>query len=112
VAEAEAAYRRAVDRGHDGAATNLGVLLEEHGALDEAEAAYRRAVEHGAAAASFNLGVLLEERGDLAGAEEAYHCAEERGDDNVANVARAALLDLRGQPQAAGAGRVRGADHV
>ena len=112
VDEAEAAYRRAVDRGHDGAATNLGVLLEEHGALDEAEAAYRRAVEHGAAAASFNLGVLLEERGDLAGAEEAYCCAEDRGDDNVANMARAALLDLRGEPQAAGAGRVRGADHV
>ena len=112
VGEAEAAYRRATDRGHDAAATNLGVLLEEHGELDEAEAAYRRAVEHGAAAASFNLGVLLEERGDLAGAEEAYRLAEERGDADVANVARAALVDLRGEPEAAGAGRAAGADNA
>ncbi|MGZ4323587.1 MAG: peptidoglycan-binding protein [Solirubrobacteraceae bacterium] len=107
---AEAAYRRAADRGHDAAATNLGVLLEGHGALDEAEAAYRLAVEHGAPAASFNLGVLLEERGDLVAAEEAYRCAEERGHDDVANMARAALVDMRGKPRAGGAGRIRGAD--
>ncbi|MGZ6638018.1 MAG: peptidoglycan-binding protein [Solirubrobacteraceae bacterium] len=107
---AEAAYRRAADRGHDAAATNLGVLLEGHGALDEAEAAYRLAVEHGAPAASFNLGVLLEERGDLVAAEEAYRCAQERGHDDVANMARAALVDMRGKPRAGGAGRIRGAD--
>jgi peptidoglycan hydrolase-like protein with peptidoglycan-binding domain/Flp pilus assembly protein TadD len=112
VDEAGAAYRRATDRGHPEAATNLGVLLEEQGALDEAEAAYRLAVEHGSATASFNLGVLLEERGDLAAAEEAYRRAEELGDDDVANMARAAVFDLRGETQAAGAGRVRGADNA
>jgi peptidoglycan hydrolase-like protein with peptidoglycan-binding domain len=112
VDEAEAAYRRAADRGHDAAATNLGVLLEEHGELDEAEAAYRRAVEDGAAAASFNLGVLLEERGELTAAEEAYRRAEEHGDTDVANMARAALLDLREVAPAAGAGRAGGLPHA
>jgi peptidoglycan hydrolase-like protein with peptidoglycan-binding domain/TPR repeat protein len=112
VDEAEAAYRRAADRGHDAAATNLGVLLEEHGALDEAEVAYRRAVEGGAAAASFNLGVLLEERGDLPAAEEAYRRAEERGDKDVANMARAALVDLHEPAERVGAGRVRGTDYA
>jgi peptidoglycan hydrolase-like protein with peptidoglycan-binding domain/TPR repeat protein len=102
VDEAEAVYRRATDRGNDAAATNLGVLLEEHGELGEAEAAYRHAVELGGAAASFNLGVLLEERGDLVAAEGAYRRAEE-GDDNVANIARAALLDLREKREVTGA---------
>jgi hypothetical protein len=112
VDEAEAAYRRATDRGYGAAATNLGVLLEEHGDLDEAEAAYRRAVEDGVAAASFNLGVMLEERGERAAAEEAYRRAEERGDADVANIARAALLDLSEEPETAGAGRVPGAGNA
>ena len=43
LAEAEAAFRRADERGDAVAAFNLGVLLEERGALPEAEAAYRRA---------------------------------------------------------------------
>ena len=42
---AEAAYRRADDRGHRAGASNLGVLLQEGGDLDGAEAAYRRAEE-------------------------------------------------------------------
>jgi tetratricopeptide (TPR) repeat protein len=44
--EAEAAYRRADERGHATGAFNLGVLLEERGALPEARDAYRRADHH------------------------------------------------------------------
>ncbi|MGO9890735.1 MAG: peptidoglycan-binding protein [Solirubrobacteraceae bacterium] len=103
--EAAAAYRRAIERGNDAAASNLGVLLEERGALAEAEAAYRRADDHGDAIASFNLGVLLEERGALLDAEEAYLRAEGRGERDIANMARAALLDLGGEGLRAGADR-------
>jgi peptidoglycan hydrolase-like protein with peptidoglycan-binding domain len=102
---AEAAYRRAVDRGHDAAASNLGVLLEERGAVDEAERAYRRADDRGDAVAAFNLGVLLEERGALGEAGAAYRRAEQRGTDDVANMARAALLDLGEEPPQGGADR-------
>jgi peptidoglycan hydrolase-like protein with peptidoglycan-binding domain/tetratricopeptide (TPR) repeat protein len=94
VAEAESAYRRAEQRGYAAAASNLGVLLEERGAPTEAEAAYRRADERGDATGAFNLGVLLHERGALDGAESAYRRAEERGDDEVARIARGAVLEL------------------
>ncbi len=107
LAGAEAAYRRADEAGHGAAASNLGVLLEERGASAQAEAAYRRAVGRGDATAAFNLGVVLEERGELAGAEAAYRRADERGSGEVANLARAALLDLREalpQPSPTGAG--------
>jgi tetratricopeptide (TPR) repeat protein len=107
-AEAEAAYVRADKRRGNGV-TGLDVPPEEPGAPDEAEAAYRRAVEQGAAAASFNLGVLLEERGDLAAAEYAYRRAEEHGDEDVANLARAALLHLVRGVEAVGAGSAAGA---
>ena len=103
--EAAAAYRRAVDWGHDAAASNLGVLLEELGALDEAEAAYRRADDRDDAVAAFNLGVLLEERGALTDAEEAYRRAERRGERDIANMARAALLNLSGNGLRTGADR-------
>ncbi len=43
LAEAEAAFRRADDRGDARTACNLGVLLEGWGALIEADAAFRRA---------------------------------------------------------------------
>ena len=59
LAEAEAAFGRADERGDAVAAFNLGVLLEERGALAEAEAAYRRADERGDADGAFRLGVLL-----------------------------------------------------
>jgi peptidoglycan hydrolase-like protein with peptidoglycan-binding domain len=95
VAEAAAAYGRASGRGHDAAALKLGLLLVEHGAIAEAEAAFGRADERGDAIAAFNLGVLLQERGALAEAEAAYFRAEQRGDDEVANMARSALHDLR-----------------
>ena len=95
VAEAEAAYRRADERGHAAAASNLGVLLEQRGASAAAEAAYRRADERGDATGAFNLGILLEERGALSDAEQAYSRADDRGNDEVASVARGALLELR-----------------
>ena len=79
VAGAEAAYRRADERGHAAAASNLGVLLEAGGDRAGAEAAYRRADERGEANGAFNLGVLLEGSEDLTGAEAAYRRADERG---------------------------------
>jgi peptidoglycan hydrolase-like protein with peptidoglycan-binding domain len=103
--EAAAAYGRASGRGHNAAACELGVLLAEHGALAEAEAAFGAADERGDAAAAFNLGVLLHERGALADAEAAYRRAERRGDSDVANMARAALGDLRQEVAKTSAGR-------
>jgi peptidoglycan hydrolase-like protein with peptidoglycan-binding domain len=94
LAGAEAAYRRADKRGHAPAASNLGVLLEGQGDLAGAKAAYGRADERGEPNGAFNLGVLLEEHHDLAGAEAAYRRADERGHAKVAQMARAALLDL------------------
>jgi hypothetical protein len=40
---------------------------------------------------------VLEENGDLAGAESAYCRAEVSGQREVASMARAALLELRGR---------------
>jgi len=50
-----------VQRGHAAAAPNLGLLLEEQGALAEAEAAYRRADQRGDATGAFNLVALAGE---------------------------------------------------
>jgi Flp pilus assembly protein TadD len=47
LAGAEAAYRRADQRGDATGAFNLGGLLADQGNVDEAEAAYRRAYERG-----------------------------------------------------------------
>jgi peptidoglycan hydrolase-like protein with peptidoglycan-binding domain/Flp pilus assembly protein TadD len=99
LAEAEAAYRRANQRGNGAAASNLGVLLEERGALAEAEDIYRRADRSGDATAAFNLAALLEERGELLEAEGAYARAEHQGNAAVANIARAARVDLRDHMQ-------------
>jgi len=104
-AGAESAYRRADERGHAAAAANLGVLLEAQGDPVSAEAAYRRADERGEANGAFNLGILLEEQGDLAGAEPAYKRADQLGQAKVAQLARAALLDLRSGNHYAGAAR-------
>ena len=97
MADAEAAFRRAYERGDAAAAFSLGGLLIERGDLRGAEEAFRRADERGHVAGAFNLGVLLEERGDLEGAETAYLRAEQRGHGDVAEMARAALLELWGQ---------------
>ena len=91
---AEAAYRRADEGGHAAASSNLGVLLEGQGDRTGAEAAYRRADQRGEANGSFNLGVLLEETDDLAGAEAAYRRAEGSAEGKVAQLARAARLEL------------------
>jgi AcrR family transcriptional regulator/TPR repeat protein len=77
--EAEAAYRRADDRGDMDAAFYLGNLLAEQNLIPEAEAAYRRADERGHAGAASNLGLLLETRGHVRAAEAAYRRADERG---------------------------------
>ena len=47
LAEAEAAFRRADERGDADAAFNLGVLLEDRGALAEADGGLRRAGQRG-----------------------------------------------------------------
>ena len=84
LAEAEAAFRRADERGDAVAAFNLGVLLEDRGALAEAEAAYRRADERGDADGAFRLAVLLKERGALDEAAAAYDRASGRGHNAAA----------------------------
>ena len=52
---AEAAYRRADERGDPGGAYNLGMLLAERGDLEGAEAAWRRADERGDSGGACNL---------------------------------------------------------
>ena len=97
---AEAAYRRADDRGDSQGAFNLGILLEERGELEGAEGAYRRADERGDLEGACNLGVLLEERGELEGAEAAYRRADQRGDgDGASNLG--VLLEERGELEGA-----------
>jgi peptidoglycan hydrolase-like protein with peptidoglycan-binding domain/tetratricopeptide (TPR) repeat protein len=110
--EAAAAYDRASGRGHDAAAVELGVLFAEHGAPAEAEAAFRRADERGDAAAAFNLGILFEDRGALAEAEAAYVRAWQRGDDELADMARAVLLDLGHQMEETSAPPAKRAHHA
>jgi peptidoglycan hydrolase-like protein with peptidoglycan-binding domain/tetratricopeptide (TPR) repeat protein len=99
-AAAELVFREADERGDPGAASNLGVLLEQRGDTSGAEAAYRRADARGSADGAFNLAGLLFELGDVQGAISAYRRADERGDATAAsNLAR--LLADRGD--AAGA---------
>lgn len=93
---AERAFDRADSRGDAAAAFAMGGLLVEKGDLAGAEGAYRRADDRGHAAGAFNLGVLLEDGGDLAGAEAAFSRAQERGHGELAEMARSALLELRG----------------
>ena len=92
---AEAAFRRADQRGDAAGATNLGMLLEQRGDFAGAVAAYRRGDQRGDAGAAFNLGVLLEGH-DAAEAEAAYERAYERGHPELADMARAAIIHLRG----------------
>jgi tetratricopeptide (TPR) repeat protein len=75
-AEAQAAYRRAIeaDPGHVDARVNLGRLCHESGDLDAAERHYRSALElrPNDLTARFNLGVALEDAGRLSEARNAY----------------------------------------
>jgi hypothetical protein len=82
---AEAAYRRADERGHRAAEGRLGMLLERRGERTEARAAYERPDRRGDAISALNLGILLEDLGDRGGARAAYRRARRRG------VPRAAL---------------------
>jgi hypothetical protein len=88
---AEAAYRRADERGDPGGASNLGMLLAERGDLERAEAAWRRADERGDSGGAYNLGMLLAERGDLEGAKAAWRRAADSPDQQVTTPARDAL---------------------
>ena len=96
---AMAVYQRADRLGHAAAAANLGVLLEQHGDRTAAEASYRRADQRGDANGAFNLAILLEEQGDQIGALRAYQRAEQLGHPEIADMARAAALDLRRQSE-------------
>ncbi len=78
-ARAEAAFRRADQRGSAAAALLLGVRLARRGDRTGAEAAYRRAEARGEPRGSCNIGVLLEGDGDLVGAEAAYRRADAAG---------------------------------
>jgi ABC-2 type transport system permease protein len=102
VEDADAAYRRADERGSAEGAYNLGVVLEERGDMQGAEAAYRRADERGGLEGAYNLGDLLEQRGDLQGAEAAYRRADERGDGGGASNL-GILLEERGELEGAAA---------
>jgi hypothetical protein len=59
--QAEAAWRRADDRGDAGGAYNLGVLLKQRGELAEAEAAWRRAAASDDEAVAARARAALEE---------------------------------------------------
>jgi hypothetical protein len=75
---AKRAWRRAADRDHPGAMSNLGVLLQQRGEVAEAETWYRRAADHDHPGAMFNLGVLLKQRGEVAEAQTWYRRAAAR----------------------------------
>lgn len=97
LAGAEAAFARADQRGDPDAACNLGLLLEQRGDLAGAKAAYGRADARGHSVGAWNLGSLLEREGDRAGARAAYERASEAGPPEVAELAYAALRDLRSE---------------
>jgi hypothetical protein len=62
-----------------------------------AMASCRRADQRGNANAAFNLAILLEEQGAHPGALRAYQSAGQLGHPMIADMARAAALDLRRQ---------------
>ena len=105
-ADAEAAYRRAIelDPRHVAALINLGRLRHVARALEEAESLYRRALasEPDHPTARFNLGVVLEDRGATEEAIREY-CEAARLDPRVADVHYnlARLYQQSGDQQAA-----------
>ena len=91
--QAEAAYRRADERGSPEGARNLGIGLFRRGDLDGAEAAYRRSDERGLADGSAFLGALLNKRGDRAAAEDALQRADKGGSADGAYLLGCAFED-------------------
>ncbi|MGP0036252.1 MAG: peptidoglycan-binding protein [Solirubrobacteraceae bacterium] len=95
VAGARLAYQRADERGHAVGAWNLGSLLEQQSDRTGAKAAYERADQRGYAAGACNLGLLLQQEGDRVGALRAFERAGELGPPEVAELAYAAMRELR-----------------
>ena len=106
VAEAVAAYRRALelDPDHHDAHLNLGRLLHEESRLAEAEAHYRAAAtaDTSGARAHYNLGVVLEDQGREAEAVAAYRKALSLNDAlATAHFNLSRLYESRGNESAA-----------
>ncbi len=95
VTGARLAYQRADERGHAVGAWNLGSLLEQQNDRAGAKAAYERADQRGYPAGACNLGLLLQQEGDHAGALRAFQRAGQLGPPDVAELAYAAIRDLR-----------------
>ena len=100
LAGARMAYERADSRGDPIGSYNLGLLLERQGDRDDAKEAYRRADQRGNPEAACHLGLLLKQEGDREGALEAFRRAGEHGSHDVAEVARAEMLELTGAGEA------------
>ena len=100
LAGARRAYERADSRGDPIGSYNLGLLLEREGDRDAAKNAYRRADQRGNPEAACNLGLMLKQEGDREGALEAFRRAGEHGSQDVAEVARAEMLELTGAGEA------------
>ena len=92
---AEAAYRRADERGSGDGAADLGWQLHERGELAGAEAAFRRSDERGSAEGAFSLGLLREMEDDIEGAAAAYQLAINSGHAEFAPAAKTELRLLR-----------------
>ena len=100
LAGARKAYERSDKRGDPIGSYNLGLLLERQGEREGAKEAYRRADQRGNPEAACNLGLLLKQDGDRDGALEAFRRAGEHGSGDVAEVARAEMLELTGAGEA------------
>ncbi len=76
---AAAAYRRADELGHGGAAASLGILHDQGGDDAAAQDCYRRADQRGDPDGAFNLAISLERENRLTAAAAAYRRADRRG---------------------------------
>jgi peptidoglycan hydrolase-like protein with peptidoglycan-binding domain len=97
---ATAAYHRADELGHGGAAANLGVLHEQQGDHTAAQHCYQTADQRGDPNGAFNLAVALEEQGQLTAAAAAYQRADQRGHPKAA-ANLGVLLEAQGDLTAA-----------
>lgn len=89
----EGAWRRGAETGEAEAMNNLGVLLEQRGAIIEAECWYRRGAEAGCSTAMDNLGWLLEGRGEIAEAETWHRRAADARNARRSNDLEGALKE-------------------